>query len=683
MKVLFAASEFNPLVKVGGLADVVGSLPVALRELGVDARVIIPAYSGVEKVANYCGVPLYYINSHKYFERIYPGGELETEQFSFFSHSVVDWLLTKEFAPDLIHCHDYHTALIPDIVLERKIGIPTILTVHDLSNTGSADTSILSTPNVLRKGLYSADVITTVSPSYAREIVPLVGGREIVGILNGIDYGFYNPRTDQYLKNVLKTSFQKWKSAAKKDLQKELGLPLDNNSTVISMITRLTERKGVRIFVEAITQLIKDTNIQAIVLGEGDPLLEDLLKKTAANNRNFVSLIKFDEGLAHRIYAGSSFFTVPSLFEPCGLTQMIAMRYGAVPIVRNTGGLADSVTNLKDGFVFNEYAANDLELALRDAITTSNKKLTTITNNALKKDFSWRKSASSYCELYEKALKGNRGVVFPNKTIIFSPLRMKRPRQLNKGSVKHTKNICLFCPGNESLISPQITSINGVSGKWRVRVIPNRFPILNVHEVIITTRKHGVDLINLSQSEVTDVFKVYKQRAEFYSPENILIYHNFGSMAGASILHSHSQLVLVSHNLQVKYPTVESSPEYIIRGEFGNFIAYCPRDSQWNWETVIYYKHKTIEFNKLRDKELSKLATSFYTILRSIYKSTSVPYDKWNYNFFITPGKDWQLRIIPRLEIPAGLELASSIEVDSVPPEIAAQQITDNLSKNF
>ncbi|MFH1896554.1 MAG: glycogen/starch synthase [bacterium] len=672
MKVLFAASEFSPLIKVGGLADVVGSLPKALRKLGIDARVILPGYSSVALKKEHDGVPLYFIKSHRYFENIYPGGELESEQFIHFSKSVVDWLLTREFEPDLIHCHDYHTALIPDIIAQRGITMPTLLTVHDLSNTGMADASLLETPNIIKRGLYTASRVSTVSPTYAKEMVPLVGGRDIEGILNGIDYEFFNPKDDPFLKETLKSSLPAWKNRSKQYLQKEVGLKVNHNAKIIAMISRLSERKGVRLFADALEPLLRNdaTALQVVVLGTGDKDLEQLLLQMSRRFANCKTIIAFDEGLAHRIYAGADFFCVPSLFEPCGLTQMIAMRYGTLPVVRNTGGLADSVAHLKDGFVFSEYKAEDLKKTFNEALNLSAKKITKIRQAAYKKDFSWSKSAKQYQKLYEKVVNSNRVGLSKDQPVIFAPLRMKRPRQ-----EKAIKEVCLFCPGNEALISPGITSTKTSYGKWRVRVIPNKYPIFNIHEVIITTRKHGVDLINLTQKEINDVFMMYRSRAQFYEPENTLIYHNFGSNAGASILHSHSQLVIIPLNVTPSFPKLEKPPSFVIKNASSNFVAYCPKDSRWTWETVIHYKHKTLEFSKLRDSDILELASLFRGVLRSIYKNAAVSFDKWHYNFFITPGKEWQLRIIPRLEIPAGLELGSNIEVNTVPPDYAAKKI--------
>jgi len=676
MRVLMVASEFSPLIKVGGLADVVGSLPKALRDIGIDVRVILPAYSSIAARKSYHGIPLYFIKSHQYFEEIYPGGELESEQFAFFSKAVVDWLLTGEFVPDLIHCHDYHTALIPDILAQRGIKIPTLLTIHDFSNTGNADVSILESANMLKRGLYTASVVSTVSPTYAKEILPLVGGREIEGILNGIDYDVFNPKKDKFLTTNLRSSLPAWKRRSKASLQEELGLKVSNLYKPVAMITRLTERKGVRIFVEAVVSLLEKDNsrLQVIVLGVGDPLLEKLLKKADKKYSQFRVIIDFDEGLAHRIYAGSDFFCVPSLFEPCGLTQMIAMRYGCLPIVRKTGGLIDSVNHLKDGLVFDGYTVSDVRKAVKRGLSLSNSEFSRMRISAQHKDFSWGRSAKQYKKLYKKVVNSNKIYNFKDSSVVFAPLRMKRPHQK-----KMRKKICLFCPGSEHLISPEIASIKSHLGGWKVRVIPNRYPIFNIHEVIITTRKHGVDLVNLSRRELQDVFTIYRDRARFYEPEDVLIYHNFGIGAGASLLHSHSQLVVVPKLSKASYPALERSPLNIIKTSSKNFMAYCPKDSKWGWETVITYKYKTLEFSKLRDSDVKELADLFLATLKSIYKNSGVSFDKWNYNFFITPGRKWQLRIIPRLEIPAGLELGSGIEVDAIPPDYAAQKSSQRI----
>lgn len=684
MKILFATSEFNPLVKVGGLGDVAGSLPVALRKLGVDARVILPAYANIVPVPEFRGVPLYFIKSHKYFKNIYPGGSLESEQFAFFSEAVVDWLLTNEFTPDVIHCHDYHTATISDRLIERGINIPTLLTIHDLSNTGGADAAVLEDPNMLKRGIYSASWVSTVSPTYAKEITPLVGGREVTGILNGIDYEFFNPFKDEYLEFKLKSvkDISSWKKKCKASLQEEVNLPKNPKATIFSMITRLAERKGVSLFLDNVSRIVNNGG-QVVVLGTGDISLEKRIKELVKNEKGFCGVLAFNEALAHRIYAGSDFFLVPSLFEPCGLTQMIAMRYGALPIVRNVGGLSDSVVNRKDGFVFEAYTSKALGEVLSLANNTAQSHLAKMREAAFKKDFSWNVSAKHYKKLYEKLQQSNQFQSFQTSSIIFAPLRLRRPRDNNSKAVQNVKrprkSICLFCPGNEKLVSPEISRLNGNLGTWKVRVIPNKFPILNIHEVIITTRKHGVDFINMTWREIYDVLSVYQQRMEFYLGEQVMIYHNYGGTSGASIAHAHSQLVVLPPHIKFTQPSYEKDPKNIVKHITSrNFLVFCPENSQWGWETSICQKRGTLEFSKLKRNELEELSKVFLKTLKTIYRATGLSFEQWSYNFSIFSGMRWQIRIIPRnpKEIQAGLELGSGVEVNAVLPEFAAAELS-------
>ena len=476
LHVLFAASEAVPFAKAGGLGDVIGSLPFAFDKDEVDARVILPKYGAIPEVYKddmrevarfsillgwrnqYCGVlemehkgiTFYFIDNEFYFgsNKIYSYIHEDVERFSFFSKAVLSVLPSLNFHPDIIHCNDWETALIP-VFLRAQFqdnpfydGIKTVLTVHNLKFQGIYDMGLIKditglpdkyftyetmefhgNANLLKGGLIFADYITTVSPTYAHEIqTPYYGEgldfllrlrkENLCGILNGIDEKEYSPSTDRFIyKKYGPKSFLAGKKANKLALQKELNLTVSDSLFMIGMVSRLTDQKGL----DLIANLGGDTqvhrrNTQLVVLGTGEKKYEDMFRYMQEKDPGMVSVtISFDEGLAHKIYAGCDAFLMPSLFEPCGLSQLMAMRYGTVPIVRETGGLADTVepfnefANTGTGFSFKLYDAYDMLHIISYAHKIFDESADLwhgIMQRGMRQDFTWKQSAQKYLELY-------------------------------------------------------------------------------------------------------------------------------------------------------------------------------------------------------------------------------------------------------------------------------------------
>jgi len=470
MKVLIAAAECAPFVKVGGLADVVGSLPKALHKLGVDVSVVIPCYEevksstpkhppkaestgqefkvkfgGTETVEVYeaklpdSEVPIYFLENQKYLSSggIYfskdavAGSQEEIQRFAFFSQAVAEFA-GDQF--DIVHCNDWHTGLVPGL-LEAPASV---FTIHNLANQGFSDLSILKNfdsitseselikwdaaddnLDLMLQGITAADLVSTVSPTYAKEILTpefgeglhgVLKAREgrLYGILNGIDTQVWNPGTDPKIEfNYSLKEGLAGKVANKIYLQRELGLKVDSEAPVIGMITRLAAQKGLDITLEGFEEILS-LGGQFVVLGVGDAKVEEELRIKMKDEGNFAFINRFDEELAHRIYAAADLFLMPSKFEPCGLVQIIAMRYGSLPIVRKTGGLKDTVEDGKTGFVFEEYSTEALIEVIERAVGrfgVENVQFRQMIAKAMRQDFSWDASAREYLQLYQKALQ--------------------------------------------------------------------------------------------------------------------------------------------------------------------------------------------------------------------------------------------------------------------------------------
>ncbi|PKM85888.1 MAG: glycogen synthase GlgA [Firmicutes bacterium HGW-Firmicutes-12] len=475
MKVLFAAAEAVPFAKTGGLGDVIGSLPKALKKKDIDIRIILPLYDTIPEqykqemldlgtltvpVAwrkQYCGlkslvfqgVELYFIDNEYYFkrDRLY-GYDDDAERFAFFSRAVLESLPKLGYKPDILHCHDWHTALISVFLrafyadISSYEGIKTILTIHNISYQGvfsyevlgdiigieqddsiALNLSLFSRINYLKGGIAYSDELTTVSKTYAKEIITTDYGEnldtllkekqnKLNGIINGLDYEDYNPLTDTALKYNYKYSLKK-KRKNKLELQREFGLRVGDEVCLFAVVSRLTEQKGIELLISVLPDLIK-LKIQLVLLGTGDKTYEKALIVAAKLAPDCIGVrFEFDEALARRIYAGSDIFLMPSRTEPCGLGQLIALRYASIPVVHATGGLKDTICpyNMNNGqgngFCFEEYSASAFFEAVKEAINIYNQPYlwNGLVKNAAKSNFSWSNAARDYVLLYRNIIR--------------------------------------------------------------------------------------------------------------------------------------------------------------------------------------------------------------------------------------------------------------------------------------
>ena len=470
-KVLFASAECAPLSKTGGLADVAGTLPRALGGLGIDARVITPyhrcikerfadrvehlfffyvqlgwrrEYVGIERIV-LDGVTIYLVDNESFFgDRIYRGGLPEGEQYCFFCRAVLEALPQLDFTPDIIHCNDWHTAMLPMLghtqypgQLQDKVGY--LLTIHNIAFQGRFSFDFVQdllgvdpvwyTPDYLelngcadflKAGCVFADRINTVSPSYASEIKTpyfaegldgILNARHaaLSGILNGIDRELFNPRTDPLIPANFDRGHLRGKAVCKEELQKKMGLAVRPDVPMFAMVTRMTEQKGFDLVACVLDDMMCREDMQFMLLGSGDERFEKFM--AAAETRypgKLCSYIGYKEELSHLVYAGSDFFLMPSRFEPCGLSQMIAMRYGSIPIVRETGGLRDTVTPYNrftgegNGFSFTNFDAWEMRDTMRMAMECYKNKeiMQGLISRAMQADFGFERSAEEYARLY-------------------------------------------------------------------------------------------------------------------------------------------------------------------------------------------------------------------------------------------------------------------------------------------
>lgn len=474
MKILYVAAEAVPFAKTGGLADVAGSLPKALKADGVDVRVIMPKfgkipeayrnamehvydgelpvawrkkYVGLDKY-ELDGVTYYFVDNEEYFNREgFYGYDDDAERFSFFSRAVLDLLPAMDFWPDVIHTNDWHAGLVNVFLKLEHMGdaryerIKTVYTIHNLKYQGvfpkdvmpdvlgldwkyfnNGDLEFYDAVNFMKGGIIYADAITTVSKTYAKEIqYPYFGEhldgllrsreQDLSGIVNGIDYSVYNPRTDKYIFETYDEESLDRKLDNKTELQKSLGLPERRNVPLIAIVSRLVEPKGMDLVVRMMDEILQHEDIQLVVLGTGEKRYEDWFKGLAWRYPKKVSVnIYFSNELAQRIYAGADIFLMPSNYEPCGIGQLIALRYGTIPVVRQTGGLKDTVqqynkyTQEGNGFVFENYNAHEMMYALKRALSFyGNYEIWhKIQLNAVQADYSWKRSAKEYEALYER-----------------------------------------------------------------------------------------------------------------------------------------------------------------------------------------------------------------------------------------------------------------------------------------
>lgn len=476
--ILYIASEAVPFIKTGGLADVVGTLPRQFDKENYDVRVVLPKYMAIpEKYKQqmqykthfylelawrkqyvgilemeYEGVIFYFIDNEFYFAGDKPYGNIyeDIEKFAFFCKAALSALPLIGFRPDIIHCHDWQTGLVPvylkDTFSQGEFfrGIKSVMTIHNIKFQGIWDVDTVKditglnesyfTPdkleaygsaNYLKGGLVYADKITTVSKTYAEEIrYPFYGegldglinarANSLVGIVNGIDYDEYNPATDPYIyKNYDQKTFRKDKPKNKRMLQKELGLKEDEKVFMIGMVSRLTDQKGFDL-VDYVMEELCAEDVQLVILGTGEAKYENMFRHYEWKYHDRVSSsIYYNNERSHKIYAACDAFLMPSLFEPCGLSQLMSLRYGTVPIVRETGGLKDTVEPYNEyestgtGFSFHNYNAHEMLATVnyaKDVFYNRKREWNKIADRGMLADFSWRRSAKEYEQLYDELL---------------------------------------------------------------------------------------------------------------------------------------------------------------------------------------------------------------------------------------------------------------------------------------
>lgn len=480
MKILMVASEAAPFAKTGGLADVTGSLPKELKRMGHDVRIILPCYKsvaeggftvrkgrksvevalggtlqkGLLRQTSLDDIPVYLLENKGYFSRDFfygtPAGDYpdNPRRFAFFCRGVLDVLKRMDFRPDVIHCHDWQTALVPLLLRHEFPRDPffartaVLFTIHNLAYQGlfpreslgemGLDAAYFTIDlleyygkvNLIKGGILTADVVTTVSDTYCAEIQTPEHGcgldgvlrtrkDDLFGVINGLDYGEWDPATDRRIWKNYTATAQAGKAVNKQKLQRLLGLEEGRDIPLLGMVTRLTEQKGIELLAELLPRLAEE-RLQLVVLGTGDEkyikLLQDFQGRAAKN----ISLnIGFRPELSPQVYAGSDMFLMPSRFEPCGLGQLIALRYGAVPVARKTGGLADTVFDVRDncqepnGFTFDDYSAEAFWEAITRALQAFRDKTEwkRLVRRGMSGDFSWQRSAEKYAELYLRAVE--------------------------------------------------------------------------------------------------------------------------------------------------------------------------------------------------------------------------------------------------------------------------------------
>lgn len=476
--ILFASSEAVPYMKTGGLADVVGSLPRYFNKEEYDVRVILPKYACMDKKflpeftfvchfyvnlnwrrqyvgifkSEFKGVTYYFVDNEFYFAGNNPYNNIyeDVEKFAYFSKAVLESLPYLEFTPDIIHCNDWQTGLLP-VFLHTSYGsdrfyenIKTVYSIHNMKFQGrwkiqevmditglpkqifnANELESYGDANYLKGGIVYADAVSTVSPSYANDITTPEGGEGLdglmqarrnvlYGILNGLDYEEYNPLKDPYIEYHFSKDDMANKRMNKIQLQKTLGLPISDDTFMIGIVSRMTDQKGFDLIAYVMEEMLNSMDVQFAVLGTGEARYEDMFRYFQDKYPNKVhAYIGYSEERANQIYAACDAFLMPSLFEPCGLSQLMSMRYGTLPIVRETGGLKDTVDpynefeNTGTGFSFTEYNAHDMLHVIRYAYEIYNERpeqWKAMMKRAMEQDFSWDASAREYEKMYEEIL---------------------------------------------------------------------------------------------------------------------------------------------------------------------------------------------------------------------------------------------------------------------------------------
>ncbi len=471
MKVLYVTSEVSTFASSGGLGDVLDALPAAVTERGVECKVIMPLYknmkepyrSELEKVWDFefhlswreTGASVYkyrkgevdylFVENNYYFDRPVLYGEYDDgERFAFFSKAVVEYMLTSGDIPDVLHANDWQTAM-SIVYLKTSYAhisclqnIKTVYTIHNIEYQGKYDSNILGDVfsldnkykdileydgclNLMKGALITSDFITTVSPNYSAELshdffafglakIISANRGKIKGIINGIDYSVYSPESGNNIYKAYNVNcFKSGKKENKKGLLTEIGMKYESNRPLIVMITRLASQKGIDLVLHIIDELLCE-DVDFVLLGTGEKEHENAFREIEKRHSNFKALIKFDRALSTKMYAAGDFFLMPSKSEPCGLAQMIACSYGAVPIVRSVGGLYDTIIPYGEeganGFRFDNYNAHELLFTVKNALQLYKNKeeFERITKNAMKSKFTWDNSAEEYIQIYKKII---------------------------------------------------------------------------------------------------------------------------------------------------------------------------------------------------------------------------------------------------------------------------------------
>ncbi|MFW6143797.1 MAG: glycogen/starch synthase [Patescibacteria group bacterium] len=803
MRVLFCASECAPFVKVGGLGDVSRSLPVALSKQGVDIRVAIPFYNLVDRSQNSVkkifeftveyarrdnlvtvyeatipgtNVPVLLFENEDYLsgggEAAFTGLESEIRRFGFFDRAIAIFLRKYDYwQPDVLHLNDWHTGLVPHFCKKELDKSPAFLfTVHNLYYQGIADLDLFSESGLsikssqvlswdaqdenvdfLLQGLATADVINTVSPTYAEEMMTEEFGEglsgvlrarqaRVSGVLNGIDTQSYDPETDTVIfENYGVKDWQEGKRKNKQKLQKEVGLPRDPSVPLVVFIGRLEpEQKGLELIEKAWAKLNKE-ECQFILLGVGDEKWEDKFRKLGEKNpRKFSAQIKFDPELARKMFAGGDILLMPSRFEPCGLPQMMAMRYGTVPVVHAVGGLVDTVVSGETGFTFDNYTSKALVSALKEAFAVYEidqevekdnlrGEWAALVENGMKKDFSWQHSAEKYAQLYRTALEYRFGIANPSRVeyrkdelsgeraIVLGESSPKKETVAFSGNVS---GICPFDEGEEERTPSEVLRIGRGAPDgpgWDVRVIPSEMENFPGQEIIIHSPQHERDFSLLSLDQIAKIIQAYVFRYRHYDEKGLpFVFCNCGKGSGASLPHSHSQLIVfeqLPESFQEElsaakdyyqnnnncpycdllkrevsaYPKEESregSERFVWENE--HFVVLVPYGAQWPYELKIIPKKHRENFADINRKEMRSLAD----VLKRLTSGLQEEFGDISYNFWIHSLSEkfaqekepiyyhWHLEFIPRMKELGGVELgAQAMVYDQGTPEEAAQEL--------